>query len=242
MVWAVLAALLLSGPQGSAPASGNECATCHLRNAWTQSVTTHVDMWITSRHAFYRVGCEKCHGGDARTTDQRIAHRGVLNSAARSSPVSRTAQPATCGRCHRREANAFEGSAHRALLSQAETSAPTCTSCHSSMASDVLSPAALETQCRQCHHGDPQNRAGTARREVEALARLRLALRRAKLEIDITKDEERKASLTKQSAESDRILRDGMAALHRFDQSGVEDRLSEVRSQIDRLRAAVAGR
>jgi len=76
----LLLALLVTRSQIEGPASRNECATCHLRLAWTQSEVTHVDQWVTSRHALYRIGCERCHRGDARTSDWTVAHRGVAKS------------------------------------------------------------------------------------------------------------------------------------------------------------------
>jgi Cytochrome c554 and c-prime len=241
---AVLPMMLSAGVQVQVPrpALGNECATCHLRRAWTRSVTTHVDLWMTSTHAFYRVGCEKCHGGDPKTSDEGAAHRGVVNSANPSSPVHRIALPATCGRCHRSAANAFELSSHKTLLSQGDATAPTCTSCHTSMATEVPSPVTLEGPCLQCHREDPQNRARVARRALEDLARLRTSLRRAKLEIDMTKEADRKTSLTKQWTDADLSLRDVVAGIHAFDQRRVEDRLSDARAQIDRLRAELARR
>lgn len=239
---AVLSMMLSAGVQVRSPASGNACATCHLRLVWTQSATAHVDLWITSQHAVYRVGCEKCHGGDPKTTDERAAHRGVVNSANRSSPVNRIALPLTCGRCHRAPASAFGTSAHQKLLSKGDPMAPTCTSCHTSMATEVPSPAALEKQCLRCHRDDLQKRASVARRELEDLARLRTSLRRAKLEIDVTKDADRKTSLTKPWTDSDLWLRDVVAGIHAFDQRRVQDRLSDARAQIDRLRAELARR
>jgi hypothetical protein len=129
------------GMQVPTAVPANRCAACHLRLVWTRSAITHVDQWVTSRHALYRVGCERCHGGDATTSDQAAAHRGIANSAGTSSAVHRMALPATCGRCHPSEAKAFARSAHRELLSRGDATAPTCTSCHSSMAADVPSPA-----------------------------------------------------------------------------------------------------
>ena len=203
---------------------------------------THVDQWITSRHAFYRVGCEQCHGGNPKTSDERAAHRGVVNSANSSSPVHRMALPLTCGRCHRSEVSAFELSVHRELLSQGDTQAPTCTSCHTSMATEVPLPAALESQCLHCHHDDPQNRARVARRQIEDLARLRSSLRRAKFEINTTKDTDRQTALTKQWTDADLSLRNAAAGIHAFNQERVDDRLSDARRQVERLAAALARR
>jgi hypothetical protein len=244
-VFAILTLLpwmLLSGVQPRTPDLGNACATCHMRSAWTRSTTTHVDLWVTSKHAFYRVGCEKCHGGDARTSDAAAAHRGVVNSADPSSRVHRAALPETCGQCHRTEAGGFEQSAHRKLLSRGDTAGPTCTSCHTSMATDVPSLAALEKQCLQCHHDDPQNRGQIARRELEEWTRLRNGVRRAKLEIDTIKEAERRTALTQQWTDADQSLPEVLARIHAFDLTGVDDRLSGARARLDRLLADLGRR
>jgi hypothetical protein len=231
-----------TGAQASTPDLGNECATCHLRLAWTRSVTTHVDLWVTSQHAFYRVGCEKCHGGDPGTSDVQSAHRGVVRSAEPSSSVHRTALPMTCGRCHRTEAVAFDRSAHRTALSRGDPAAPTCTSCHTSMATEIPSLTALEKQCLDCHRDDPQNRAQVARRQVEESMRLSVALRRTKLDVDVIKNAERRTSLTEQWADAGRSLRDVVAGIHTFDQQRVEERLIGARAQVNQLRAELARR
>jgi hypothetical protein len=232
---------LRTGLQTPTAASTNPCAACHLRLVWTRSAITHVDQWVTSRHALYRVGCEKCHGGDATTSDQAVAHRGVTNSADRSSAVHRTALPATCGRCHRSEARAFAQSAHQGLLSRGDATVPTCTSCHSSMAADVPSPAALENQCLHCHD-NRQDRARVARRELEDVTRLRRTLRKAKLDIAAVMDPGRRTSLTAQWTDADKSIRSVVAGMHAFDQRQVEERLSDSNAQTERLVAGLAKR
>lgn len=232
-VLATVLAVVISGEPQAPAASQNRCAVCHLRLAWTQSVITHVDQWVTSQHAWARVGCETCHGGDARTSDQRGAHRGVMNSADPSSPVNRVALPATCGRCHAAEASAFARSAHHRLLADREPAAPTCTSCHRSMAADVPSATELERECRNCHHAD--DRAVVARRAVDEAARLRRRLNRVKWEIAGVMDSERRTTLTAQWTAADAALRSVVASLHSFDLSQVEERLGETNVQTQRL-------
>lgn len=242
VVPAVLQITLLAQGQVPGFAAGNECATCHLRRAWTRSATTHVDLWITSKHAVYRVGCEQCHGGDPKTSDEAAAHRGVVNSGNPTSPVHRSAQPVTCGRCHRSEAAAFAVSAHKTLLSHGDATAPTCTTCHGAMATEVPSPLVLQHQCVRCHREDSGERAQVARRQLEDLARLRTDLRRARLAVAMVEDAARKASLAKQWADAERSLREVSAGIHAFDQLRVEDRLNGARAQIDRVRVELARR
>jgi hypothetical protein len=244
-IWMLLALLpiaLRTEPQAPQAALANPCAACHMRLAWTQSTITHVDQWVTSRHAFYRVGCEKCHGGNAKTSDETAAHRGVVKSVDPSSAVHRTALPGTCGRCHRSESSAFARSAHQQLLSQGDAMAPTCTSCHSSMAADVPSPAALERQCLRCHRDDRDARASVAKRELELLTRLRTTLKRAKFDIAAVAKPDRRTSLATEWASADMSIRDVAAGIHGFDQPRVEERLRVLSAQTERLMAELAKR
>jgi hypothetical protein len=217
----------------------NTCAACHLRLVWTVSATTHVDEWVTSKHATHRVGCERCHGGDAATSDANAAHRGVVASGDRSSTVHRMALPRTCGGCHGAAANAFAQSTHGGLLQQGNPRAPTCTTCHSSMATEVLAPAAVEQRCRECHGRDSSERAAAARRQIEELTRLRRSLARASLDIAGILDQPRREALLAQWHDADVSLRAVASGFHAFDERAVEDRLNDARSQTTRLTAAI---
>lgn len=217
----------------------NRCAVCHLRAATTSSWITHADQWVTSRHAFSGVGCESCHGGDAATSESNAAHRGVKNSSDRSSTVFRTALPATCGRCHAAEARAFGRSVHRKLLSQGDAMAPTCTTCHGSMAADIPSPPELASKCGQCHREDQRDRARAAGRQLQDLAGLTRKLRRAQLEAAGVSDPVRRARLTEVRTEASRSVQAAIASIHAFDEQLVEDQLHEARVKIDRLLAEI---
>ncbi len=237
---ATLVAIAFVIAQPTPAVAWNECASCHLRLAWTQSRITHVDEWITSTHALHRVGCEQCHEGDATTADQAAAHRAIRNSADERSTVHRSALPETCGRCHMSETAAFARSMHRELLAHGDATVPTCTSCHTSMAADVPSPAGLERQCRHCHGSDPQDRAGITRRQLEEVARLRAVLTRARFEIAGIATADRRTALAARWHDADLSLRTVVAGVHAFDQRRVEDRLSDARAQIARLTSQLA--
>jgi cytochrome c7-like protein len=217
----------------------NKCAACHLQLVWTLSATTHVDEWVTSKHAAYRVGCERCHGGNATTSNANAAHRGVVASADRSSTVHRMALPQTCGGCHPAAATAFARSIHDELLQQGNPRAPTCTTCHTSMATEVLAPGALEQRCRECHARDPSERAAAARRQIEELTRLRRSLARAKLEIAGISDLPKREGLLAQWHEADISLRAAASGFHGFDERRVDDRISDARIQTTRLTDAL---
>jgi cytochrome c554/c'-like protein len=226
----VLPIVFGAAPQVPRASATNQCAACHLKLVWTTSAITHVDQWVTSRHALYGVGCEKCHGGDGRTPDATAAHRGVIHSIDPSSAVNATALPATCGRCHRPEADAFAQSTHRTLLVRGDQRAPTCTSCHTSMAADLPVSGNVEHLCMTCHrdNGEP-DRTRRARRQLEEVARQRRMLERARLEIAALSDAARRTPLMTDWTAADVSLRSVVARIHSFDQAGVDVRIADSR-------------
>ena len=176
------------------------------------------------------------------TSDEAVAHRGVVKSADPSSAVHRMALHSTCGRCHASEARSFARSTHQGLLSRADAAAPTCTSCHSSMAADVPSPVALESQCLHCHHDERLDRAHVARRQLEDVKRLRTTLSRVKLEIAAIREPDRRTSLTTQWTAADASIRAVVAGIHAFDLESVQERLRDSNGQTERLVADLARR
>jgi Cytochrome c554 and c-prime len=234
---AALGAALSGGPQLPFAARSNQCATCHLQLVQMRPGPTHTDEWVTSSHASHGVGCEKCHRGDAATSDRSAAHRGVVPASDSSSSVHRTRLTVTCGGCHAADANAFARSTHDALLQQGDSHAPTCLTCHSSMAADILSPIDLERACRGCHSAD---RASRARRQLEAIAALQRVLRRARLEIAAVADQRRGEVLNNERRDADIAIRAAVAALHAFDQPLVDVRLDEARVLVEILQRTLS--
>jgi hypothetical protein len=141
-----LALSLLSAARAGAQQS--DCADCHFTNP---TAPGHLYEWDSSPHGQHKVGCEKCHGGDASTFDSAQAHREILDSHNPASPVNRKNIPKTCGSCHTGPFVAFQSSAHYGLLRDGNQDVPVCTTCHSDVAGQLLSPRALEARCKQCH-------------------------------------------------------------------------------------------
>jgi hypothetical protein len=126
-------------------------------------------------------------------------------------------------------------SIHNELLEQGNARAPTCTSCHTSMATEVLATAPLEQRCRECHGNDPSERAAAARRQIEELTRLRRSLARGRLEITGIVDGPTRETLLARWHEADVSLRAVASGFHAFDERRVEDRISDARIQTTRL-------
>ncbi|HVC21166.1 MAG TPA: cytochrome c3 family protein [Vicinamibacterales bacterium] len=143
-----LAVLTIAAP---AAAQTDLCAGCH-QTAPGAPDSEHVERWQHSPHGRNGVGCEKCHGGNPGTADMLRAHQGVVGSDQPSSPTNRRHLAATCGACHSGPFVAFQKSRHYALLQTAERAeAPTCSTCHGSVAAQLLSPDALRRTCAHCH-------------------------------------------------------------------------------------------
>ena len=167
-------------PLQKAAAQGNSCADCHMTDP---DAPGHLYEWERSAHAQNNVGCDACHGGNASEFDSFAAHRGILNSGNPSSPVNRRNIPSTCGACHSGPFVAFQRSQMFALLQAGNRDVPVCTTCHSAVGGQLLSPRALEARCQKCHAADKPGShpefPGEGRRMLESIQDVRARLRQA---------------------------------------------------------------
>lgn len=127
----------------------NTCVGCH--RGLTVTVGHTFSDWEGSSHARAGVACQDCHGGDATSSQQELAHRGVRSSRDSESPLYFTRLPQTCGRCHSAEWQLFQQSVHYAQLRESGRG-PNCVTCHGAMATTILKPAELATTCSTCHN------------------------------------------------------------------------------------------
>jgi hypothetical protein len=129
----------------------NECVMCHSRSQREATLTNRYLDWHMSRHKEAGVGCEACHGGDAKQGDKDMAHAAVRSPDSAESRLNARNISATCGTCHQAVAAAFSRSAHAQKLGQSGMG-PTCSTCHTHMASQVVAfPAETTALCAQCH-------------------------------------------------------------------------------------------
>ncbi len=134
----VIAAIFLSAIV-PAPVCAEEssCVTCHT-DLEDEKLTPPVEEWSASVHAGANVGCESCHGGDPRVSDEEaMATEDYIG-------VPDTKQiPELCASCHSDpdkmrkynlrvdEYDLFKRSGHgRALYERGDTKVATCVSCH----------------------------------------------------------------------------------------------------------------
>ena len=226
-------------------AQGSRCADCHIANLntaganWTGFAIKHLQDWDRSPHETHNVGCEKCHGGNASSFEPFLAHQGMLHAQNPASPVNRANLPKTCGTCHTGPFVSFQKSRHYALLGQADSRGPTCTTCHSEVAAMLLSPRALESQCNACHGpGKPQarpERAAEARLLMTEVTAVRSTLSLTRSIIKRITDKTARASFDEAWRQAVVPLIEARNAGHEFVFDNLKERLERAKARADAL-------
>ncbi len=238
--WLALALAFASAP---ARAQTNPCVDCHVGNGgepWPE----HQRDWDLGAHSRSGVTCEKCHRGDASSSDFAAAHQGVLNSKDAAGPTHPKNGPETCGRCHPGPHTAFQGSKHHELLRAGDARAPTCSTCHGAVAARLPAPEALAAACSGCH-GEGQaaprpERAARAARLLGEVEALRDRLKSAHALIRGTPDAARRHRLEQAYEEAQGPLTQAIHAGHRFVLDDLEERLAVARRRSEALMAELA--
>lgn len=229
----------------SARAQQSVCADCHYANP-TSPRRDHLNDWDRSPHGRNSVGCEKCHGGNAREFEGFLAHRGVLNPVDKSSPVNRQNLPFTCGKCHVGPSVAFEASKHYDLLRSGTNKGPTCSTCHGEVDGRVLSPKALASECGDCHGprevAPRAERVRLVREQYEALTVVREQVKLARSLIKRVDDKERRAELTRALDQVQGPLTRAVDAGHTFVYDDLKQHLAAAQKQVEVVLATLANR
>ena len=142
----------------------NNCVNCHARLSTPLRLTSRYAEWHMSTHKEKAVGCEKCHGGDPKISDEKKAHAGVISPGDAKSRLHPQNLPETCNACHQGVVSSFVESKHYQKLMSAGLG-PSCTTCHQHMASEGLyTPHESSPMCSTCHNSP--NKLMTPRPEV----------------------------------------------------------------------------
>lgn len=241
---AFIASLLVFGAPASAQQS-SRCADCHYAQS-NIPAPDHLFDWDRSPHARNNVGCDKCHGGNSAVFEKTLAHRGILNSANKKSPVNRVNLPATCGGCHVGPFVAFQDSRHYELLKNGDEFGPTCSTCHDAVAGRLLSPTALEKQCSHCHGpkevAPRAERARNARGMYESLNVVREQLKLASTMIRKVDDKQRRDDLLAEYEQAQVPLTRAINAGHKFVYNELEEYLKVAQERVETLMSRIANR
>ena len=245
---------VLAGAALTAAASAQDpCIDCHAAQELDEAAQVHLRQFRDSAHASAGVSCADCHGGNPSTFVELRAHKGVLNSAHRDSPTHHWNLPRTCGRCHDAEYAALQQSAHYALLERQVHAAPTCTTCHGSLAAQSLGvEGGLQARCNRCHGPDADHeevgipgeagqealaRGGRNLARLRTLGQQRAEVSRAVLRLrDPSKRHEAADALFAINGSWDEAIEAG----HAFHWSDWESALDAMADAISELRSALA--
>jgi Cytochrome c554 and c-prime len=147
------ATMKLSSPQDAlVELRNNNCVNCHARLSTPLRLTSRYAEWHMSTHKEKAIGCEKCHGGDPKISDEKKAHAGVIAPGDAKSRLHPQNLPETCNACHQGVVSSFVESTHYQKLKSAGLG-PSCTTCHQHMASQVLyTPDETAAMCSTCHN------------------------------------------------------------------------------------------
>jgi len=213
----------------------SRCADCHFANPGS-TPGNHLSEYDLSAHGRAQIGCERCHGGDPTTFEPSLAHREILNSRNPASPLRRENLPRTCGTCHTGPFVAFQKSRHYELLRSGSQDAPVCTTCHGEVASNLLSPRGLQSQCASCH-GEGKRAPRTdyppeGRMMLEGIRDARALLKEARNFIGRVKDPARRTALEQAAQQAEVPLVEATNAGHAFVYDDLEERLSVARQRI----------
>jgi predicted CXXCH cytochrome family protein len=124
-----------------------ECHVDYIR----KTAINNYQQWSDSIHSKYYVTCDKCHGGNPDSRIKDVSHQGILNHSDKNSTIYFRNIPETCGKCHAVELDNFKNSMHFQRL-QAESLAPSCTTCHQPHAFKAPASIDITILCATCHN------------------------------------------------------------------------------------------
>jgi hypothetical protein len=220
------------------------CADCHLANPELDSYQ-HVLDWQSSPHGRAEVGCERCHGGDASSFRKFLAHRGMFSIGDDTGPLHRNNLPQTCGNCHAATYRAFESTEHATATSR-DAGAPSCVSCHGTLAAQQIGPNGIRVSCSRCHGADGKwPDAGTTALAPESLRQLREIrgdLKRVRNKIRKVSDGARRHELEAAQIAIETWIEEALEMGHAMDLRGMSEQLGEAQRELVALSGALAKR
>ena len=123
---------------------------CH-EDVIRKTASDNFQQWSESDHSKYYVTCDDCHGGNPDTNNEAESHASMKGINDVNSPIYFKNIPDTCGKCHAEETDHFKNTMHFQRL-KAESSAPSCVTCHKPHSFKVMKASELIPLCSVCHN------------------------------------------------------------------------------------------
>lgn len=138
----------------------NTCIECHSRPGFRvtdKKLYKYFRDWELSIHAQEGVTCFDCHGGDPESSIKEKAHGRDIKQLL--TPVKYERISATCGRCHKKNAENYKKSKHYRVLTKEGRlhPTPTCVTCHGSINTSIPKSESIASICSHCHNAVTEN-------------------------------------------------------------------------------------
>lgn len=227
MMRILVTALALSVVGGAARAQ-NSCLTCHRQQEGDRGGPAHD--WPTSVHFVNGIGCQDCHGGDARSDDPQIAMNPKNGFVGRPAPKD---VPSFCGKCHEAVRDNYLQSAHAAMLQADPSAAPNCVTCHTAHKQHKVTLDLInERTCGRCHDYARAARLKEAMRGIENDVQAVTARERHVFLHGIATDDEQKAIFA--------VRNQAHRLTHVLEIQRILGALDKVRPDLDRVEARIS--
>jgi formate dehydrogenase gamma subunit len=136
------------------------CGRCHGDKSVMQGSGISDRPFLSYRESVHAKAIARGNASAAVCTDCHNSHDIQPASDAKSA-IARVNIPATCGKCHRTEANEFMQSIHGQAITRGVSRAPVCTDCHGihnitlpfDQKTAAASTALATDTCAKCHEG-----------------------------------------------------------------------------------------
>jgi len=144
----------------SAAYVSNSCIQCHSKPDFLitdKKLYKYFRDWELSIHSTAEVTCVDCHGGNPSKAEKREAHGKDIQLLL--TPVEYERISATCGKCHKENAENYKKSKHYRILTGKNRSSltPVCVTCHGSINTSIPKPDDIANICGSCHNAITEN-------------------------------------------------------------------------------------
>jgi formate dehydrogenase gamma subunit len=136
------------------------CGKCHGDKSAMQGSGISDRPFLSYRESVHAKAMARGNTSAAVCTDCHNSHD-IQSASNPESTIAKVNVPATCGKCHRTEANEFAESVHGQAVARGVSRAPVCTDCHGihniklpfDQTTATATTAVATDSCAKCHEG-----------------------------------------------------------------------------------------